>query len=33
MSEIHRIECGNGNCYIVENGYSGILVDTGKKNI
>lgn len=31
MSKIHRIKCGNGNCYIVENGTSGILVDTGKK--
>ncbi|NBJ92967.1 MBL fold metallo-hydrolase [Parablautia muri] len=31
MSEIHRIKCGNGNCYIVENGTNGILVDTGKK--
>lgn len=31
MSEIHRIKCGNGNCYIVENGTSGILVDTGKR--
>ena len=31
MSEIHRIKCGNGNCYIVENGKTGILVDTGKK--
>ncbi len=31
MSEIHRIKCGNGNCYIVENGVEGILVDTGKK--
>lgn len=31
MSEIHRIKCGNVNCYIVENGTSGILVDTGKK--
>lgn len=31
MSDIHRIRCGNGNCYIVENGTSGILVDTGKK--
>lgn len=31
MSEIHRIKCGNGNCYIVENGVDGILVDTGKK--
>lgn len=33
MSEIHRIKCGNGNCYIVENGTAGILVDTGKKNL
>lgn len=31
MSEIHRIKCGNGNCYIIENGDSGILVDTGKR--
>lgn len=31
MSEIHRIKCGNGNCYIVENGVDGILVDTAKK--
>ena len=31
MSEIHRIKCGNVNCYIVENGTNGILVDTGKK--
>lgn len=31
MSLIHRIKCGNGNCYIVENGTNGILVDTGKK--
>jgi len=31
MSEIHRIKCGNGNCYIVENKTAGILVDTGKK--
>ena len=31
MSEIHRIKCGNGNCYIIENGVDGILVDTGKK--
>lgn len=33
MSEIHRIKCGNGNCYIVENGNGGILVDTGKKEL
>lgn len=31
MSEIHRIKCGNGNCYIVENGTGAILVDTGKR--
>lgn len=31
MSLIHRIKCGNGNCYIVENETNGILVDTGKK--
>lgn len=31
MSEIHRIKCGNSNCYIIENGTNGILVDTGKK--
>lgn len=31
MNEIHRIKCGNGNCYIIENGTSGILVDTGKR--
>lgn len=31
MTEIHRIKCGNGNCYIIENGTNGILVDTGKK--
>lgn len=31
MSEIHRIKCGSGNCFIIENGTNGILVDTGKK--
>lgn len=31
MDKIHRIKCGNVNCHIVENGTSGILVDTGKK--
>lgn len=31
MSEVHRIKCGNGNCYMVENGINGILVDTGKR--
>lgn len=31
MSNIHRIKCGNVNCYIIENGTSAILVDAGKK--
>lgn len=31
MTNIHRIKCGNGNCYIIENGESGMLVDTGKR--
>ena len=31
MAMIHRIKCGNGNCYVVENGTDGILVDTGKR--
>lgn len=31
MNEVHRIKCGNGNCYIIENGHNGILVDTGKR--
>ena len=31
MSKIHRIKCGNVNCHIIDNGTSGILVDTGKK--
>lgn len=31
MSRVHRIKCGNGNCYLVENGRDGILIDTGKK--
>ena len=31
MSEIQRIKCGNVNCYIIENGTDGILVDTGKR--
>jgi len=31
MNKVHRLQCGNGNCYIIENGAGGILVDTGKK--
>lgn len=31
MEMVHRIPCGNGNCYILENGTAGILIDTGKK--
>lgn len=31
MNKIHRIKCGNGNCYIIENETDGILVDTGKR--
>ena len=31
MSESHRIRCGNVNCYIVENGSGGVLVDTGRR--
>lgn len=30
-SMVHRIKCGNVNCYLVSDGISGILVDTGKK--
>lgn len=30
MNKIHRIKCGNGNCYIIENENTGVLVDTGK---
>lgn len=32
MSEIHRISCGNVNCYIVSDGNSAILVDTGTEH-
>lgn len=28
MEEVMRIQCGNGNCYIVANGTDAILVDT-----
>lgn len=31
MCKIHRIVCGNGNCYIVEGGDGAVLVDTGKR--
>lgn len=31
MTEISRIKCGTGNCYIVSNGNNAILVDTGSK--
>lgn len=30
MSIIQRIKCGNVNCYIVSDGVSGILIDTGR---
>ena len=30
MSHIERIQCGNGNCYLVTDGESAILVDTGR---
>ena len=29
MSMVHRIKCGIANCYIVSDGVSGILIDTG----
>lgn len=31
MEQIHQICCGNGNCFIISNGKTGILVDTGRK--
>ena len=31
MTEISRIKCGTGNCYIVSNGNNAILIDTGSK--
>jgi glyoxylase-like metal-dependent hydrolase (beta-lactamase superfamily II) len=31
MTEIKRIKCGNGNCYIVANAKEAILVDAAKK--
>lgn len=30
-SEIRRISCGNGNCYLIINGNNAILVDTGRE--
>ncbi len=30
MINIHRIQCGNGNCYVLEENGSAVLVDTGK---
>lgn len=30
MPQIERIQCGNGNCYIVNDGNSSILVDTAR---
>lgn len=29
-TQIKRIKCGNGNCYILSQGESAILVDTGR---
>lgn len=31
VHKMHRIKCGNGNCYIVESGANAILVDMGKR--
>ncbi|MBE6021791.1 MAG: MBL fold metallo-hydrolase [Cellulosilyticum sp.] len=28
MEKVERIQCGNGNCYIVSNGANAILIDT-----
>lgn len=28
MEKIQRVQCGNGNCYIVSNGNNSILIDT-----
>lgn len=30
MINIHRIVCGNGNCYVLEENGSAVLVDTGR---
>ena len=29
MIKIHRIKCGNGNCYVLEENGNAVLVDTG----
>lgn len=31
MSTVERIKCSNVNCYIVSDGDSGVLIDTGRK--
>lgn len=30
MIQIHRIKCGNANCYVLEENGNAILADTGK---
>lgn len=30
MTNIHKVKCGNVNCYIVENGDNAVLVDTSQ---
>lgn len=30
MIDIHRIRCGNGNCYVLEENGNAVLADTGK---
>ena len=30
MIQIHRIKCGNANCYVLEENGNAVLVDTGK---
>lgn len=31
MEQIHRIQCGNGNCFLISNGNDAVLVDTARK--
>ncbi|MGN0536728.1 MAG: MBL fold metallo-hydrolase [Acutalibacteraceae bacterium] len=31
MEKVERIKCGNGNCYIISNGESAVLVDTSRE--